>query len=65
VQWKASLGLFDDDSPQNAKQEITDIMHYCLHMLQKGKNIMDHVTALHHDKKEMGNYIEKNYPQHE
>jgi hypothetical protein len=36
--------VFDCDSPEEAKQEITDAIHYCLHLLQKVKYITDHVS---------------------
>jgi hypothetical protein len=55
VQCKARLQLqnakhclFDDDNPEEAKQEITYAAHYCLHLLQEGKYITDHVTVLNH-----------------
>jgi hypothetical protein len=36
--------LFNYDSPEEAKQEITDALHYCLHFMQKGKYTMDQVS---------------------
>lgn len=32
----------DDHSPEDAKQEMTDAIHYCLHLLQSGNYIMVH-----------------------
>jgi hypothetical protein len=36
--------VFVDDSSEVAKQEITDVVYYCLHLLQKGKYITDYVS---------------------
>jgi hypothetical protein len=36
--------VFDCDSPEEARQEITDAIHDCLHLLQKDKYITDHVS---------------------
>jgi hypothetical protein len=49
------LSLFDYDNPEDAKHEITDAVHYCLHLLQKGQYIMD----------DMSNSISSNPPQME
>jgi hypothetical protein len=51
--------VFDCDSPEEAKQEITDAIHYCLHLLQKDKYITDHVSnSISSRSKKMGNEIE-------
>jgi hypothetical protein len=36
--------VFDNDNPDNAKQKITDAVHYCLYLFQKGKHITDQVS---------------------
>jgi hypothetical protein len=33
--------VFDNDSPVEAKQEVTSVMQYCLHLLQNSKYITD------------------------
>jgi hypothetical protein len=51
--------VFDYDSPEEAKQEITDVIHYCLHLLQKDKYITDHVSnSISSQSKKIGNEIE-------
>jgi hypothetical protein len=44
--------VFDDDNPEETKQEMTCVVHYCLHLLQTGKYITDHasiwVIVFHH-----------------
>jgi hypothetical protein len=40
-----------DDKLEDAKQEITDALHYYLHLLQKCKYIMDYITEFHHTQK--------------
>jgi hypothetical protein len=36
--------VFDDDSPEEAKQELTDAVHCCLHLLQNSKYVVDYVS---------------------
>jgi hypothetical protein len=40
--------VFCDDNPKEVKQDIIDSVHYCLHLLEKGKYITDHVIVFHH-----------------
>jgi hypothetical protein len=46
-----ALSVFDDDNPEGAKQGITDAVHYCLHLMQKGIYITDHVLVFHHSQR--------------
>jgi hypothetical protein len=46
-----------DDNPKEAKKEISEAVHYHLHLLQKSKYVTDQKTLLHHAQRKQGSEL--------